>query len=173
MQETFDKSSQSFLTNYPPHTAFFTMLELFLQLQHSNRKFLASADDLEKNETFLDEIFLHGKYANPQDGNFNYLRDMTEPEFAHWKAYLAEIANNKKIKFFTEQLFNEKISLSYFKIQTERYQIKTLKKCCFFTLSKNILSVRQIDQLPLPNQLKENLTEFAEQQTISTLLAPN
>lgn len=93
---------------------------------------------------------------------------MNEPEFTDWKTYLAEIKNNEKIKFFTKQLLNEKISLSYFKIQTARYQLKTLKKCCLFAVSKTILSVQQIDQLPLPRALKENLTEFTEQQAIST-----
>ncbi|WP_342220744.1 hypothetical protein [Rickettsiella endosymbiont of Miltochrista miniata] len=160
MQEAFNKPS---LLNSPPQAIFFTMLELLLQLQHSNKKFLVSPGYLEKYETFLDEIFLQGKFANFQAGNFNCFQDMTEPEFDHWKAYLAKIANNQKIDFFTKLLLNEEISLSYFKIQIGRYQIKSLKKCCFFTLSKNI-RIQQIDQLPLPKLLKENLTEFVQQQ---------
>lgn len=161
MQEAFDKPS---LPNYPPQAIFFTMLELLLQLQHSNKKFLVSSGCLEKYETFLDEIFLQGKFASFQAGNFNCFQDMTEPEFDHWKAYLAKITNKQKINFFTQLLLNEEISLSYFKTQIGRYQIKSLKKCCFFTLSKNITSAQRIDQLPLPKLLKENLTEFVQQQ---------
>ncbi|MGC1854050.1 MAG: hypothetical protein WA659_01560 [Candidatus Aquirickettsiella sp.] len=146
----------------PTHATFFIMLKLLLQLQACNRRSLAASAELEKNEAFLDEIFLHGKYANFQDGNFNYLQ-ISNPEFTHWKAYLADIANKEKIKFFSQLLLTEKISLTYYKIQTGRYQIKTLKKCCFFTLAKNV-HIQQIDQLSLPKPLKENLTAFAEQQ---------
>lgn len=169
MQTDSDKFSQA-LINFPPHATFFTMLELLLQLQNAYEKFPASPADLEKNQTFLDEVFLHGKYAKFQDANFNLLQGMNEAEFIHWKAYLEEITNNKKIEFFTELLTNEKISLSYFKIQFRRYQLKTLKKCCFFTLSKNIAFLQHIDQLPLPKPLQKSLREFAEQQINDTHL---
>lgn len=157
------KLSLAPLSSCDTHADFFAILELFLKIQN---QFPAFSVDLEKNETFLDEIFLHGKYTNFQNGQFNYLQNISEAEFIQWKTYLAEIKNNKKINFFTEQLFNENISLNYFKIQTERYQLKSLKKCCFFTLSENLVSVQKIDHLPLPKLLKENLTEFAKQHAI-------
>lgn len=162
MYQIVYKLSLSPLSNCA-HATFFTLLKLFLQIQS---QLPASSAELErKNEAFLDEIFLQGKYANFQDSHFNYLLNISEAEFNQWKTYLAEIENNKKINFFTAQLFDENISLRYFKIQMERYQLQTLKKYCFFTLSKNLSSLQGINQLPLPKLLKEELTAVAQQTT--------
>jgi hypothetical protein len=166
-----DQSLQSLLAHCSSHTVFFSILELLLELQHSHEK-LSFPANLEKNEAFLDQLFLHRKYSKFQDDHFNYLQELSELETANWKAYLEKIANSEKINFFTRLLLNEKISLNYFKIQTGRYQIKTLKKWCFFTLSKN-LEVQPIDQLPLPKLLKEHLTEFVQSaQCIHQKLSP-